>query len=65
MAAKRMTQHRAITMNLITLIANGWLAFLDFFTYAIMECEKDKLKMQHTPIQRQCSKSIKGVIRLF
>jgi len=56
MAAKRMTQQRTITMNLITLIANGCLAFLDFFTYAIMEWEKDKLKMQHRPIQRQCRK---------
>ncbi|MCA6439772.1 MAG: hypothetical protein IM598_07485 [Chitinophagaceae bacterium] len=65
MAAKRMTQHRAKTINLITLIANGSLAFLDFFAFAIMEWKKGKLKMQHTPIQRQCSKSIKGVIRLF
>jgi len=65
MAAKRMTQHRTITMNLITFIANGRLAFLDFLPFALMELEKDKLKMQHRPIQRQCSKSIKGVIRLF
>jgi hypothetical protein len=55
MAAKRMTQHRTITMNLITLIANGCLAFLDFLLFAIMEWEKYELKMHYMPIQQLCS----------
>lgn len=42
-------------MNLITLIANGCLAFLDFLLFAIMEWEKDELKMHYMPIQQLCS----------
>ncbi|MHA8056914.1 hypothetical protein VR611_13265 [Aquirufa nivalisilvae] len=46
-------------MNLITLIANGCKAFLDFLFPAIFELEKNELKSQYMPFNGNAAYSIK------
>lgn len=52
MAANRMVQDKPITMTLITLNANGCLAFLDFLLLTIIECDKKELAMHYTTLYR-------------
>jgi hypothetical protein len=55
MAAKRMAQHKAITMNLITRNARGCLGFLDFLLLAILN-GIGELKVLLHAIKMTCSK---------
>lgn len=54
MAAKRMAQHKPITMTLITLSANGGLSFLDFLLLTIIECDNKELAMHYMTIIQAC-----------